>query len=53
MELTLAGVLGELLHGKRCGSIPALKPEVERLRAEAGFFIDAGVGQFILSQAGE
>jgi uncharacterized protein len=51
--LTVAGVLGELLHGKHCGVIPAVKPELERLRSEAGFFIDAGVEQFILSQAVE
>jgi hypothetical protein len=30
-----------------------VKPELQRLRSEADFFIDAGVEQFILSQAGE
>jgi len=51
--LAVAGVLGELLHGKLNGVLPALKPELKRLRSEAGFFIDAGIEQFILSQAGE
>lgn len=51
--LTVAGALAELLHGKLQGTFPALKPELERLRIEAGFFIDAGIEQFILSQAGE
>jgi hypothetical protein len=30
-----------------------LRPEIQRLRTEAGFFIDAGIEEFILSQAGE
>jgi predicted nucleic acid-binding protein len=51
--LAVAGLLGELLHGKFNGAVPSIKPELQRLRAEAGFFIDAGVEQFILSQAGE
>ena len=51
--LKVAGVLGELLYAKGHGSISALEPELQRLRAEAGFFIDDGVEQFILSQAGE
>lgn len=51
--LTVAGVLGELLHAKLQGTIPVLKAELQRLRSETGFFIDVGVEQFILSQAGE
>ena len=51
--LAVAGVLGELLHAKLNGVLPALKPEIQRLRTEAGFFIDSGIEQFILSQASE
>lgn len=51
--LTVAGVLGELLHAKLNGRIPAIKPELQRLRSEAGFFIDADIEGFILSQAAE
>jgi uncharacterized protein len=51
--LAVAGLLGELLHAKLSGRIPSLGPELKRLRSEAGFFIDAGIEQFILSQAGE
>jgi len=51
--LSVAGVLGELLHGKLQGTIPVIKPELQRLRAEVGFFSDAGIERFILSQAGE
>ena len=51
--LVVAGVLGELLHAKFGGRLPAIKPELQRLRSEAGFFVDAGIERFILSQAGE
>ena len=51
--LTVAGVLGELLHAKLQGWLPALRPEMEHLHTKAGFFIDPAIEQFILSQAGE
>lgn len=51
--LTVAGVLGELLHARLNGRIPAIKPELRRLRSDAGFFIDPGIEGFILSQAAE
>ena len=51
--LTVAGVLGELLHAKLQGRLPVLKPELEQLRTQAGFFIDPAIEKFILSQAGE
>jgi predicted nucleic acid-binding protein len=51
--LTVAGLPGELLYGKLHGSTSLLKPEISRLRLEAGFFIDAEIEQFMLSQAGE
>jgi predicted nucleic acid-binding protein len=53
LRLTVAGVLGELLHARIAGTLPSLRTELQRLRAQAGFFIDAGIEQFILSQVGE
>ena len=51
--LVVAGVLGEMIHAKLAGWIPNVGDEIRRLRAEAGFFVDATVERFILSQAGE
>lgn len=51
--LVVAGVLGELIHAKLAGWIPSVGVEVHRLRTDAGFFVDAGVERFILSQVGE
>jgi len=52
-KLVVAGVLGELVHAKAAGWIPNVADEVRRLRLEAGFFVDASVERFILSQVGE
>lgn len=51
--LRVAGVLGELLHARQSGRLSSLRNEVKALRAQAGFFVDAKIEQFILSQAGE
>jgi predicted nucleic acid-binding protein len=51
--LVVAGVLGELVHAKLAGWIPNVRDEIRRVRLEAGFFVDAGVERFILSQVGE
>ena len=51
--LVVAGVLGELLHARHAGWIPSVRNEIQRLRREAGFFVDATVERFILSQVGE
>jgi predicted nucleic acid-binding protein len=51
--LVVAGVLGELIHAKLAGWIPNVGKEVRRLRVEAGFFVDANIERFILSQVGE
>jgi uncharacterized protein len=53
MGLVVAGALGELVHAKHAGWIPSVLDEIHRLRREAGFFVDAGVERFILSQVGE
>ena len=51
--LVVAGALGELVHAKHAGWIPSVRDEIHGLRREAGFFVDAGVERFILSQVGE
>jgi hypothetical protein len=51
--LVVAGVLGELVHAKIAGWIPNVTDEIRRLRLDAGFFVDAAVEGFILSQVGE
>jgi predicted nucleic acid-binding protein len=51
--LAVAGVLGELLYARNAGRLSSLRGEMERLKGEARFFIDAKIETFILSQAGE
>ena len=47
--LVVAGLLGELIHAKLAGWIPNVRDEIQRLRLEAGFFVDVTVEKFILS----
>ena len=51
--LAVGGVLGELLHARQAGLLPSLRTEIDRLRSEAGFFVDQEIERFILSQVGE
>jgi uncharacterized protein len=51
--LTVAEALGELLHARQTGLLLDLRSEINRLRSEAGFFVDAEIERFILSQVGE
>jgi uncharacterized protein len=51
--LAVTGVLGVLLRAKRTGEIPAIKPEIERLRSKAHFFVSAQLERKILTAAGE
>ena len=51
--LAVGGLLGELLHARQSGVLPNLRSEINRLRADAGFFVDAEIEGFILSQVGE
>lgn len=52
-RLAVGGVLGELLCARQAGLLPNLLSEINRLRADAGFFVDAEIERFILSQVGE
>ncbi len=51
--LSVIGVLGVLLHAKRNGQIPAVKPELRLLRDKAHFFISQTLEAKVLSAAGE
>jgi predicted nucleic acid-binding protein len=51
--LTVAGTLGELLHARQKGLLPSLRDEIGSLRSKAGFFVDAEIERFILSQVSE
>jgi predicted nucleic acid-binding protein len=53
MGLTTIGVLGVLLRAKRMGSLIALRPLLESLRDEAGFYLADSLWQTILQEAGE
>jgi predicted nucleic acid-binding protein len=53
LGLTVAGLLGELLHARLRGWIPSLRADIRRLRSEAGFFIDAEIETFLISQVEE
>jgi hypothetical protein len=47
------GLPGELLHARQTGMLPIMRSEINRLRAEAGFFVDGEIERFIPSQVGE
>lgn len=51
--IAVAGILGELLHAKMVGRLQLVRPQFERLRNEAGFFLDGELERFLLSQVGE
>jgi uncharacterized protein len=51
--LSVVGTLGVLLRAKNNGTIPALKPEIDALRAKANFFVSQKLEAQILSAAGE
>ena len=51
--MAVGGVLGELLYARQTGRLPNLRSVINRLRSEAGFFVDAEIERFILSQVGD
>ena len=53
LGLKFTGLLGELVFAKLAGRVGTVKAEIERLRAEARFFVSAEVEAVILAQAGE
>ena len=53
MGLRVTGVLGVLIKAKLNGRLEQLKPELNRLRSEAHFFIGKGLESEVLSAVGE
>lgn len=53
LQLPLTGVLGILLRAKKEGLIEHLKPEIQKLRQEARFYITAKLEHTLLHSAGE
>ena len=43
----------ELLRARQRSWVPDLRREIDRLRQEAGFFVDAEIEKLILAQVGE
>jgi len=52
-RLSVTGVLGVLLRAKRAGQISAIRPEIQRLRIEAHFFVAPSLETSVLAAAGE
>jgi predicted nucleic acid-binding protein len=53
MGLNVMGVGGLLLRAKSLGIIPAIRPLLDALREQAGFYLSRAVYEQILIQAGE
>jgi uncharacterized protein len=51
--LKLTGVLGVLLRARFVGDIPCIRPEIEKLRTQARFFVSPQLEQAVLATAGE
>ncbi len=53
LNIPVIGVLGVLLRAKKLDHITHIKPEIERLKSRAGFFIEPRLEASVLNQAGE
>jgi len=53
LGITMTGTLGILLKEKRAGRLTSMREEMDRLVAEAGFFISGRVRQSFLGAAAE
>ncbi len=51
--LRVTGVLGILLRAKQNGSLAEVRPVIEQLRAQAGFFISKPLEAKVIASAGE
>jgi predicted nucleic acid-binding protein len=47
------GALGVLISAKQSGSVSSLRREIERLRRDAGFFVDKALETRVLVTVGE
>lgn len=53
LDVDYTGTIGLLLRAKKEGRIPAVRPVLERLQQEAGFWLDDELENQILQAAGE
>ncbi len=53
LGLNVTGTLGILLKAKQKGNIQLVKPLIDHLKNQAGFWIDDSLYQLVLKQAGE
>ncbi len=53
LSIPVIGVLGVLLRAKKMKRITNIKPEIERLKGKAGFFLEPRLEAAVLRQAGE
>jgi hypothetical protein len=53
LGLRVMGVAGLLLRAKALGMVQTIRPLVDRLRGQAGFYLSQSVYEQILAQAGE
>lgn len=53
LGLNVTGVMGVLIRAKKLARIPAIVPEIERLRQQANFFISKKLIQQTLAACGE
>ena len=53
LGLRSLGALGVLLQAKRLGAIPEIRPLLDALREQAGFFLSDSLYRQVLEQAGE
>ena len=53
LGLPLTGVLGVLLRAKKMKRLTAIKPEIEKLKTKARFFIAPALETSVLEKAGE
>ena len=53
LGLTPMGVVGILLRAKQQQLLPAVRPQLDALRHQAGFYLDAALYTHALNLAGE
>lgn len=53
LGVKLIGVLGVLIRAKRTGLITAVKPVMDDLILEGGYWIDNNLYDYVLQQVGE
>ena len=53
LGVPVIGVLGVLMQARKTGLLPAIKPVIERLEADAGFWLAPGLVTEALRKCGE